>query len=647
MLSSKLEGTAGEGGAPTAGWTEVRWRVRAPSAGEGQVVCVVGSSEVLGAWNHDAALELAREEGKPDAWWGRARLARGVECRYKYFIREGAAIAKWESWRENRRLVPLGVELFVDDGRFGVEKTSPSSSPSPSSPSPPSSSSSSSDVWEDHGWLVSDIQLRITLGAKSLEHHSKPRTPPVELRDSQLRPHKLVFSSKDPNIVAKSVFLDDDARDELKEHTFHTGGFSSLHLYVDFFVAGSTTKVGRAIITPALLRDLIGTAAIPIVSPELEEVGIFAFEYLIVKPFEHENLSDVLARTYWKSTKFVDVGHRGCGANRAVSKSGKKTVVSENTLLSFVRAGQLGRGAVEFDVQLSKDGVPVIFHDFLVPVDERGHYKVPVYSLTLQKFKELAKCSHSWSKDASGAVPYPARKGGQHSSSKAKQVEPSEEPTLFPSAAEKHKLMRKRNSLGHVYHEGDENRPHTPLQDSFATLEEVFDIVPLSTGFNIEIKYPTIEQLAKGKVALYPERNQIVDAVLKVVFDHAKRDRSIIYFSSFDADVCTMLSLKQPRYPVFFLTQGGSKLCLDHRRNSVPQAIRFAKSVNLLGLVVEVQPLLNAPELIKLVKSSGLLLATYGSPNNEQEYVRLQEEMGVDAVISDHLIVPRHKDASE
>lgn len=33
--------------------------------------------------------------------------------------------------------------------------------------------------------------------------------------------------------------------------------------------------------------------------------------------------------------------------------------------------------------------------------------------------------------------------------------------------------------------------------------------------------------------------------------------------------------------------------------------------------------------------------------SNEQEYVRLQEEMGVDAVISDHLIVPRHKDASE
>jgi hypothetical protein len=113
---------------------------------------VVGSSEGLGAWNHDAALELAREEGKTDAWWGRARLERGVECRYKYFIREGAAIAKWESWRENRRLVPLGVELFVDDGRFGVEKTTTATSPS-------SSPSLTSDVWEDYGWLVSDIQV--------------------------------------------------------------------------------------------------------------------------------------------------------------------------------------------------------------------------------------------------------------------------------------------------------------------------------------------------------------------------------------------------------------------------------------------------------------------------------------------------------
>jgi len=86
------------------------------------------------------------------------------------------------------------------------------------------------------------------------------------------------------------------------------------------------------------------------------------------------------------------------------------------------------------------------------------------------------------------------------------------------------------------------------------------------------------------------------------------------------------------------------------------------KSVSLLGLVVDAQPLLDDPGLIKLIKSSGLLLATYGSlkyschllhamlhqlltfpsNSNEAENVRVQEELGVDAVISDHFIIPRH-----
>lgn len=609
--------------------TEVRWQVRVPLLEPGQVVCVVGDSKALGSWNHQTALELQHEEGKADVWWGRAQLERGVECCYKYFIREGSAIARWESWRENRRLVPQGVELFVDDGRFGIEKTTPG------------------DIWEDSsGWLVSDIQLRITLGSKNMKSSKGPRTPAVELNgpeNASLTEYKLVFSSpKDPNILPKSVTLPEDVAlgHSPPEHTFHTADFSCLRLYIDFFSqVSSAARLGRAIITPSILQNLFGTATIPIISPELEEIGTFTFEYVVVKPFKHDNLSNVLARTYWKSTKFVDVGHRGCGANRAVSKSGKKTVISENTLLSFVRAGQLGREAVEFDVQLTKDGVPVIYHDFLVPIDERGQYKVPVSSLTLKKFKKLAKCSHSWSKDASGAVPFRSRQVDEQQN-KAKQAVREDFNGVFPSLAEKRKLMKKRHSLSHVRDETEDN--HTPLQDSFATLDEAFDIVPLSTGFDIEIKYPSNEQLQKGKVTEYPERNQIVDAVLKVVFNHAKSERSFIYFSSFDPDICTMLSLKQPRYPVFFLTQAGSKLYLDSRKNSIPQAIHFAKSISLLGLVVDAQPLLDDPGLIKLIKSSGLLLATYGSLNNEAENVRVQEELGVDAVISDHFIIPRH-----
>ena len=38
--------------------------------------------------------------------------------------------------------------------------------------------------------------------------------------------------------------------------------------------------------------------------------------------------------------------------------------VPENTIRAFQRALELGADAIELDVRLSKDGVPVVFHNF-------------------------------------------------------------------------------------------------------------------------------------------------------------------------------------------------------------------------------------------------------------------------------------------
>ena len=49
--------------------------------------------------------------------------------------------------------------------------------------------------------------------------------------------------------------------------------------------------------------------------------------------------------------------------------------------------------------------------------------------------------------------------------------------------------------------------------------------------------------------------------LMQVVFEEAG-ERKII-FSTFDPDCATLARLKQPRYPVFFLTCAGEKVCLQ------------------------------------------------------------------------------------
>eukprot|EP01116_Phalansterium_solitarium_P023688 TRINITY_DN8426_c0_g1_i2.p1 TRINITY_DN8426_c0_g1~~TRINITY_DN8426_c0_g1_i2.p1 ORF type:complete len:210 (+),score=58.43 TRINITY_DN8426_c0_g1_i2:325-954(+) len=173
------------------------------------------------------------------------------------------------------------------------------------------------------------------------------------------------------------------------------------------------------------------------------------------------------------------------------------------------------------------------------------------------------------------------------------------------------------------------------IRDAYPTLVDIFKKVPQEIGFNIEIKYPEdhVRDLQGLQVI---ERNQFVDAILNVVFDKAEPHRPIM-FSSFDPDVCAMLRLKQPRYPVFFLTAAGTDRKVDPRRNSIQQAVAVAKSAHLMGIVSHAAPLLRAPQLITAIKKAGLILCTYGVENNIGENADLQERLAVDAVISDHV----------
>lgn len=70
------------------------------------------------------------------------------------------------------------------------------------------------------------------------------------------------------------------------------------------------------------------------------------------------------------------IGHRGAAG-----------LAPENTLASFRRAASLGAAMVEFDVRLSADEVPVVFHDDTLERTTDG--SGPVAALTLTQLKAL------------------------------------------------------------------------------------------------------------------------------------------------------------------------------------------------------------------------------------------------------------------
>uniref|UniRef100_A0A453BVN7 glycerophosphodiester phosphodiesterase n=1 Tax=Aegilops tauschii subsp. strangulata TaxID=200361 RepID=A0A453BVN7_AEGTS len=69
----------------------------------------------------------------------------------------------------------------------------------------------------------------------------------------------------------------------------------------------------------------------------------------------------------------VVVGHRGKGMNALASPDERLREVKENTVRSFNDAARVaGVGYVEFDVQVTKDGCPIVFHDNFIYTEQDG-----------------------------------------------------------------------------------------------------------------------------------------------------------------------------------------------------------------------------------------------------------------------------------
>jgi glycerophosphoryl diester phosphodiesterase len=97
------------------------------------------------------------------------------------------------------------------------------------------------------------------------------------------------------------------------------------------------------------------------------------------------------AHNYQPPTTMLRIGHRGaCGH------------APENTIASMQKALSLGVWGFEFDIQLSKDGVPVVIHDATLERTTNGKGLVAAYTAAeLKNFdagggEKSPRCKSCW-----------------------------------------------------------------------------------------------------------------------------------------------------------------------------------------------------------------------------------------------------------
>jgi len=485
-----------------------------------------------------------------------------------------------------------------------------------------------------HRYLTKDTMVLVSLGTmdsrKAVEAVNLDRIPLADAHSTQLDTALSVVVSAIGARGEESI-IDLPVQDNISTEpfVFYAPDVTKVKLYFDIVptYAGSNDQiVGRGVALLSTVKPSVGSnrislqgdVAVPIVAANtLEVIGSVNFNFLIITPFSHPNMTIAEDLTYWKSmTSTMVIGHRGLGKNVAARNS---LQLGENTIQSFIAAANLGASYVEFDVQLTKDHVPVIYHDFLV--SETG-IDAPVHTLTLEQFLHVNN----------GRTPRQSRPGSPVLADKAVAQ------AINGADPRKHRSM----SLGDLKNDDAsedmrERMKHTRdfkskgfkgnsrgnfIQAPFTTLEEMFKKLPESIGFNIEMKYPMLHESEAEEMDTYAvELNSFVDTVLTKVYDLCKK-RNVI-FSSFNPDICLLLSFKQPSIPILFLTDAGTCPVGDIRASSLQEAIRFASRWNLLGLVSAAEPLVISPRLVRVVKESGLVCVSYGTLNNDPEKVKV------------------------
>ncbi|XP_077527185.1 glycerophosphocholine phosphodiesterase GPCPD1-like [Haemaphysalis longicornis] len=591
-------------------------RVRADTV-PGETVFVCGSSPELGEWQVTRALQMHLEDPVTKVWSVQVRAPVDKTLEFRYLVgvllENGHIIARrWETAMEPRSLrvneITIGRDAAVDVfGNYdGGDKVEP-------------------------GWLTTEsvVHLKMSDGAIVMwrsKYKSQPisyRVKPIDLSTRNSDATKLGEESDTHSnisdfecvkwaVIEIAVMKEGDCAFK-KQSQFgniyvpddfvifqaqvidpsHTAYMVDFYMHPAIKEGGIPEHIGFSYILPSNIKGAFGTCTVPITGNQRQPVGQLQVSYLIVRPLYGYvcNCRETYSKFWRKTSRGLDVGHRGSGNAR---RTDKVENVLENTVASFNYAAKHGADMVELDVQLSKDMVPVVYHDYHIcicmkkrksPLQEEEKLQLAVKDLTMAQLQQL-----------------------------------------------------KLSPAGHRIHQYDFHEDDLEDNQPFPTLQHVLDAVEPSVGFNVEIKCPMQFRDGTWEVDLNFDINQYVDVILRTLLDYSG-ERYII-LSCFHPDICTMLRLKQNKYPLLFLTQGQTDKYppyLDTRTSSICMATYFALSIHIMGINVHTEELRRHPSLVAFVKQHKLILFCWGEDNNNAETIANLKDKGVDGVIYDKL----------
>jgi CDK inhibitor PHO81 len=406
------------------------------------------------------------------------------------------------------------------------------------------------------------IAINFDRAAKAIQFFNEARYPAA----------RLTISSKTSDLIPRNLML--PIQEDTRSVYFQVEDLKNFSVDFEIFPTFGSKVIAKSVALPDVFRAIrssAGSCCLPLFDPRLRSVGQIQFDFQVIKPYPGKTLEITQFPFYWKQTSALD------------DQGGSMT------------GSSLSGDYLKITVQLTRDGVPVVYPSYFVP-----YHNLEV-SLCQLKYDALAKLGLTGNLLHSDGAP----------------------------ALESVDIIDWRDRLS----------------ASIFALRDVLAAVPVQLNLNLHILYPTDFEDASLGVHSNTDINTFADAILAEVFDHARALRAqspdhmrSVVFSSFNPNICTALNWKQPNYPILLCNDLGrlqsTPQSLDNllgsevvRGTSIKETARLSQINNFMGLTCSSRILQMVPALTETIKQAGLVLVSDASAEKSPETQQQQGQM--------------------